>query len=110
MLCTITNLSASLTLNALDTYTAGSGPSGLIATGGARKLPLPYPFDWVVLAPSGTKQTALHPRDWRYKNVPSQSQDAGELWQYLVQNGTVSMTFAAETGRRDAEELFITAV
>ena len=110
MIVTVTNTSSSLTLNALDTLTGGSGPSGLNAVGGARKYPLPYPFDWTTIAPSGTSAYAMHPRDWRYKRSVAESQSAGEQWQQLVQAGTVTMSFASETGRRDAEELFTTAV
>jgi len=117
MLTTITNTTntvglPSRTINDLDHYTTlGSGPSVTDATGGARKDALPYPFGHIgALAAGATKQLPMHPRDWRYKSVPWLPFESGEEWQTLVQRGVVSMAFAAETGRRDQEELFINAV
>lgn len=103
----------SRTINVLDTYaTLGSGVSVLTATGGQRKDGLPYPFAHIgTLAAAATKQLPMHPRDWRHRDVAVGSpQDAGEEWQVLVNAGTVSLTFAAQTGRRDSEELYVTAV
>ncbi len=118
MLITVTNVSntvglPSRTINALDTYTTlGSGVSVLTATGGQRKDILPYPFAHIgSLAAAATKQLPMHPRDWRHRDVfVGSPQDAGEEWQALVNAGTVSLTVAAQTGRRDSEELFLTAV
>jgi hypothetical protein len=63
------------------------------------------------LAAAATKQLPMHPRDWRHRDVFVGSPfEAGEEWQQLVQAGTVTMAFAAQTARRDAEELFVTAV
>jgi hypothetical protein len=36
--------------------------------------------------------------------------EAGEIWQTLVQRGIVTLTVAAETARRDQEELFTAAI
>jgi hypothetical protein len=118
VLTTITNTTntvglPSRTINGLDTYTTlGAGPSVLTATGGAVKDALPYPFAHIgALAAAGTKQLPMHPRDWRHRDVfVGSPMEAGEQWQQLVNAGTVSMAFAAQTGRRDSEELFIAAV
>lgn len=118
MLVTIQNVTntvgvPSRTINAPDTYTTlGSGVAALTATGGQRKDPLPYPFAMIgSLAAAATKQLPMHPRDWRHRDVFVGSPfEAGEEWQQLVQAGTVTMAFAAQTARRDAEELFVTAV
>lgn len=113
MLTTVTNTSGAA-INGLDSFTTDlgqGGPAVLTAVGGARSKPLPYPFGHIgSLANSATKQLPMHPRDWRYKAVPYQPHEAGEEWQQLVQRGIVTLAFAAQTGRRDAEELFTTAV
>lgn len=119
MLTTVTNVTntvglPSRTINGLDTYTTlGQGIVAITsATGGARKDGLPYPFAHVgAIAAAGTKQLPMHPRDWRHRDVAIGSPfEAGEEWQQLVNAGTVTLTFATQTGRRDSEELFITAV
>jgi hypothetical protein len=118
MLTTVTNTTntvglPSRTINDLDAYTTlGVGPSQTTAVGGARKDALPYPFGHIgALVAGGTKQLPMHPRDWRHRDVIVGSpMDSGEQWQQMVQAGTVSLTFAAQTARRDAEELFMTAV
>lgn len=110
MLVTVTNTSG-VTLNALASETHGSGPSGVVATGGAKVKPLPYPFGHIgSLAAAGTKQLPMHPSDWRYKSVPWVSHEPAQEWNDLVQKGWVTLAYAAETGRRDAEELFTAAV
>lgn len=128
MLATVTNTTNTLdlpsrTINQYDTYTTlGVGPSVTVATGGAKKDGLPHPFGWVGvsqyqasgtntgLVAGGTKQLPMHPRDWRFKRVPWLPMEAGEEWQQMIQKGTVSLSFASETGRTDSEELFLTAV
>lgn len=111
MIVTITNVSSpAVTLNALDVNDGGSG-----AVGGSVKNPLPYPFPGPIgtqtpssqsLAPSGTFSFPMHPRDWRYKRVPWLTFEASDQWNSVVQAGLVTMGVAAETGRRDQEELF----
>lgn len=118
MLVTVTNTTntvglPSRTINDLDAYTTlGSGPSQTTAVGGARKEGLPYPFGHIgALAAGGTKQLPMHPRDWRHRDVfVGSSHDSGEEWQTMVQRGIVSLTIAAQTARRDQEELFYAAV
>jgi hypothetical protein len=117
MLATVTNTTntvglPSRTINDLDHYTTlGSGPSVTDAVGGARKDALPYPFGHIgALAAAASKQLPMHPRDWRHKSVPWMTHEAGEEWQTMVQRGVVSLAFAAQTGRRDQEELFLAAV
>lgn len=113
MLTTVTNTSG-VTINDLDAFTTDlgqGGPAVLTAKGGARKLGLPYPFGHIgALAASGTKQLPMHPSDWRFKSVPYESFEAGQDWQTLVQRGIVTLAFGSQTGRRDQEELFVTAV
>jgi hypothetical protein len=118
MLTTVTNTTNTLglpsrTINDLDHYTTlGSGPAVTDAVGGARKDPLPYPFGHIgALAAAATKQLPMHPRDWRNRAaIVGSPHDAGEEWQTMVQRGIVSLAFAAQTGRRDQEELFVFAV
>lgn len=119
MLVTCTNTTntvglPSRTINTLDTYTTlGEGPVKLTATGGAKKDALPFPFAHIGdLAAAATKQLPMQPRDWRHKDVGNSGSphDASEEWMALIQRGVVSLAFAAETGRRDAEELYTTAV
>lgn len=112
MLVTITNTSGAA-INGLDTFTSGGvGPAAIVATGGQRRKPLPFPFGHVgELAAAAAVQLPMHPRDFRFKSVMNADGfDAGEEWQQLIQNGTVTFAQAAETGRRDAEELFMNAV
>jgi hypothetical protein len=113
MLTTVTNTSG-VTINGLDSFTTDSGQGGpavLTATGGARKFPLPYPFAHIgALANSGTKQLPMHPQDWRFKPVPYMPFEPRDEWQTLVQRGIVTLAYASQTGRRDVEELFETAV
>lgn len=110
MIITITNTSG-VVLNALDSLTGGTGPSALLATGGARKLPLPYPFGHIgSLAISGTKVLAMKPRDFRKGGpVPfAASLEPGEEWNQMVQSGQVSFGVGAEATDRDPEEEFLT--
>jgi hypothetical protein len=111
MLATVTNTSGR-TINKLDSYLGYAGGLGVSsAVGGNRTDPLPYPFGHIgELAAAGTKQLPMHPRDFRYKAVPSMPREAGEDWQVMIQAGVVTLAFAAETGRRDSEELFVNAV
>lgn len=116
MLVTVTNLTAN-TLNALASTTftiSGSTASLNAVSDGARDRPLPFPFGHVVLGPNGggsdAKQLGVRPRDFRNNLVLWRPHTPGEEWNVLVQNGTVSFVTAAETGRRDQEELFINAV
>ena len=105
MLVTITNASATETLNKPATYE--TVPS---AVGGALENPLPYPFDLVdAMAPPATVQRAVHPADFRYDRYRTGSEPARE-WNRLIQEGLVTMAVAAETGFRDAEEAFIATV
>lgn len=109
MLVTVTNTSG-VTMNDLDTISGGSGPSALLAVGGAKKLPLPYPFGHIgALANSAGKQLAMHPRDFR-KRREAETFEPGEEWNILVNKGYVTFAIASESTRRDQEELFITAV
>jgi hypothetical protein len=113
MLVTVTNVSGR-TINA-----PALGEDGVALPGGNhpeeathRTDPLPYPFSHVgSLANSGTVQRAMHPADWRYnRSQMVRGTSTRTAWQQLVQAATVTLTVAAQTGRRDAEELFMTAV
>lgn len=115
MLVEVTNLTAS-TLNYFDYYLGYPGvPAVTSAVGGNRVNQLPYPFDWVTLAPNGSSgyqsTMPMNERDWRRKAVPSEPMEPGEMWNQLVQAGTVSLTLSAETStNRDSENLFIHAL
>lgn len=109
MLVTITNTSGA-EMNALDSISHGSGPSALLATGGARKNPLPYPFAHIgALAAAGTKQLPMKPRDFGKRHV-AETLDVGEEWNQLIQAGKVTFAIAAEATNTDAEEEFLGAV
>lgn len=109
MLMTVTNTSGG-TINDLAKYESAPsiGPAGVSAEGGQRNKPLPYPFGHIgALANAASKQLPVHPRDFRHRSVMVGSPlDAGEEFQQLVQNGTITVAFAAETGATDVEELF----
>lgn len=110
-LMTVTN-QKSYSLNNLDVYQGDPTSPTVNATGGARKYPLPFPFDWVVLGPNGggadARQLPVNPRDFRkascHEHVPLQH---GEEWNQLVQDGTVTVAFAAQTDIRDVEHVLI---
>lgn len=109
MLVTITNLTA-LELNGLDSISGGVGPSAVLATGGSRLRPLPFPFGHIVLAASGNKQLPMNFRDWQYKVSVASPMLAGEEWNQLVQSKTVSVTLAAQTDVRDPESLSLDTI
>lgn len=109
MLMTVTNTSASLSLNDLDVYQGAAGGVTVNATGGARKRPLPFPFGHIVLAASGNKQLSVHARDMFKQNV-CESHSPAEQWMALVQAGTVTIAIADETTYRDTLDLMITEI
>jgi hypothetical protein len=111
MLVTVTNASAHK-INYLDTITGGSGTAALVATGGQRLYPLPYPFGHIgELAAAGTKQLPMNARDWRHRSVLNGSpMDASVEWQMLVQAGVVTLAVAAEATGINQEDLFLNAV
>lgn len=107
MLTTLTNVSGRA-LNVLETYTGGEGPSALSASGGNRTDPLPYPFSHIgEFAIAGTKQLAMHERDFYHEQVVGSGQKPSKQWQGLIQAGVVTLTNAAETNDVDAEDLFL---
>lgn len=110
MIVTVTNTSGG-DLNKLDEITGGTGTASLLAVGGARKDPLPYPFGHIgTLADSAAKVLPMHNRDWRYKSVPWLPQEPSIEWQQLVQAGKVTIGVAAETNAVDEEDLFVAAL
>ena len=98
---TVTNIQ-STSMNKLDELTGGVGVSALLAVGGARKDPLPHPFQDVELdesggsAPAATRQ--IHPRDMQHKQVPWLTHEPGEEWNMLVQAGKITLSTAAVLG------------
>jgi len=105
MLVTVTNITAAA-INYPAVHEGGSG-----AVGGAKVNPLPYPFGHIgSLAASGTRQLPMQPSDWRYRPVYWVTHEPKDQWNDLVQRSIVTLTVAAQAGRRDSEELFITAV
>jgi hypothetical protein len=110
MLVTVTNTSGH-DINYADTITEGSGPSGIVATGGNVRYPLPHPFGHIgTLADTIAKQLPMHNRDWRFKRVPWLPHEPSVEWQQLVQAGIVTLAVATETANRDEEEIYINAV
>lgn len=117
MLVTVTNTSgASINVPAVGEDGIAVGGGNYPAETTHRTTPLPYPFAHVgTLANLGTIQRAMHPSDWRHGEGGVGSQMARGLpsrvkWQQLVQAGKVTLTVAAQTGRRESEELFLNAV
>lgn len=111
---TVTNQKA-YTLNALDVYQGDLTSPTVNATGGARKRPLPYPFEHIVLGPNGAmvppldnKMLPVCPRDFRKAPIHEHTTlQHGEEWNQLVQNGTVTVAFGAQAGVRDVEHVLI---
>ena len=105
MLVTVTNPSATLTLNSLAVAEDG------IATGGSRERVLPYPFGHITLAPLASKQLPMQPADFRGPATQMQrGTDTRTQWNRLVQSGLATVAVAAQAGRRDEEELFLNLV
>lgn len=109
MLMTVTNTSGHV-LNDFDTY-YGYSPTPLVnAVGGQRRDPLPYPFDWVILAIGGNKQLPIRPRDFTHKAVPWLPLRPGEEWNQMIQAGKVTYLLGAEAAFGDIDEAFFNAV
>ncbi len=102
MIATLTNVSG-VTINILDTHDGGSG-----AVGGQRKFPLPYPFGHIgALAASATSILPMHPSDWRYKRVYWLTHEPKDELNAMVHRGQITLSFGAQTGLRDQENLAI---
>lgn len=111
MIATLTNLSTSKTLNALDQQIVGFGAAQTIATGGAYKYPLPHPFNRNgSIAPSGTKLLSIHPQDFRWMPVIGSNPEPRDALNVMLQAGDISIGLADETPRTDIEEVFAHAV
>jgi hypothetical protein len=108
----VTNPSATRTLNDFDVYQGYTGGPPVNAVGGSRKYPLPYPFGHVVMAPLDVVELPVHPRDFAKGGaVPLwATMSPADEWNQVVQQGLVTIAFAAEVGRRDVEELFTASV
>ena len=112
MIATVVNLTDGI-LNGLDQIDSLStdltGSAQLLAIGGSRTSPLPYPFGHIVLQANGAAADAdtsilpMNPRDWHYKPVYGMPHEPGEQWAALVQAGTVSITLATQTDVVDPE-------
>jgi hypothetical protein len=104
MLVTVANVSGA----AINYLTVGEDG---VSTGGSRTKPLPYPFSHIgTLAAASSKQLAMQPADWHHKSSIGAGMEPATEWNQLVQAGIVTLAYAAETGRRDSEELFIDAI
>lgn len=77
-----------------------------------RTDPLPYPFSHIgELADAATLELPMHPRDWRYsRSQMARALSVSEEWNQLTQAGICTLTVAAQTDRRDEEELYVNAV
>lgn len=111
MIATVTNLSSSKTLNALDQQIVGLGAAQTIATGGAYKYPLPHPFNRNgSIAPLASKLLSIHPQDFRWMPTMGSNPEPRDALNLMIQAGDISVSLAAETPRRDLEEVFANAV
>ena len=110
MIVTVTNTSGG-DLNALDSISGGVGTSALLAVGGARKDPLPYPFGHIGdLANAGTSVLPVHSADFRHGAGAGNAQMGRGLpmregWNLLVQAGTVTFAAAAQADAVDVEDV-----
>lgn len=117
MLMQVTNLKA-VQLNYLDYYFGYPGvPPVTNAVGGNRVNPVPFPFDWYIFPANGVTgynpTFSVHPSDWGMSHPNFGPLRNGEMWNQLVQAGTVSIAFSAETtvsGVGDQTERFFAAV
>ena len=108
MLMSVTNLQ-SAEMNGLDTYLSGvqGTPSSMAATGGARKDPLPYPFNRSgAIAAGATKTLPVRSRDFVRQNTPFEPLAPADEWQQLIQAGKISVLLTAE----QAQALLLTGV
>jgi len=120
MLWTVQNLTTRV-LNDLDVFSFGSGTNSIIARGGQRKDPIPYPFGHVVFAklgdPGDAKTLPVRPRDMAQREPFNSPLRPSEEWSGLVQGGVVSIVMTAEAlptappgGLRDPEEILFKTV
>jgi len=118
---TVTNVSGH-EINALAEYDTNVDPllgvAGLVAQSsglygddkGHRTDPLPYPFDRVgALANAATATLPVHPEDFDKVHVWETHTPSSE-WNQLVQNGTLPISFATESGVQDVFEDLISTV
>jgi hypothetical protein len=107
MIATLTNTSAS-TLNAPRVYNGASG--------GVRQIQLPYPFNadggsavpvqfpYPALTTGQSYVLPMHEDDFSYKRVPWLPQNPRTELEFLIQAGTISMSFANETNAAQISE------
>lgn len=112
MIATVTNLTTHQ-INYLDTYTLGYGLAGGSPRGGARKYPLPHPFGHLVLNANGLAgdhaDMPFYAQDLEYRPYTGAVSPRDEL-NKLIQNGTISLSFAASTPRRSVDEVFYNGI
>ena len=105
MITTLTNTSGVI-LNGPDQIDGGSG-----AVGGAVKNPLPFPFNRNgQVAIAGTLVLPTHPSDYIVKEPYARTFMPKDELNQMVQAGKITLSHAAETGRRDVWELFIDTI
>lgn len=109
MIATLTNTSG-LTLNKVAAYDNSAlvdGRVATVATGGALENPLPHPFDKVgEIANGDAVVRAMHIGDFRKPHNRSTALEPGEELTLMINRGDITISYAAETGRSDAEENF----
>ncbi len=104
------NYDEGFTINTLDTISGGSGPSGLLATGGARLYPLPYPFAHVGDLEDGDDvELPVNMRDFRKQNH-AETFEPGEELNQMVARGLITVAIAADTTDSDIEALSVIAI
>jgi hypothetical protein len=106
-LLTVTNASTQI-LNRPDVGGGGVSPD---AVGGNVLAPLPYPFDRNgPLAVAGSRQLAVHARDFSVRPQPQQPMIPADEWALMVQSGLVTLAFVADAVSTDAEDALIAAL
>lgn len=109
MIATITNISG-VDLNALDSYTLGTGLAGGTVRGGARKNPLPHPFSHLVILSGGAPVLlGFYAQDLEYRPYTGAVSPRDEL-NKLIQKSYITLSFAASTPRRSVDEVFYNAI
>ena len=101
MLMSVTNL-LSTDINGLDVYLSGvqGTPSSMAAMGGARKDPLPFPFNRNgVIASGATKTLPVHTANFARQNTMFEPLAPAEEWQQMIQQGKVSVLLTQEAAQ-----------
>lgn len=109
MIATITNVSATLTLNKLDIQTGGSGYAALSTSGGNRLNKLPYPFTGFEVAPAGTLIRPMQIGDFRNR-LGEGGHETREQLVDLIQRKLITFAVATQATVIDPEALALNTI